>query len=630
MTPDVGTFKCSAVPGDEGAVEICNGVDDNCNGVVDGDAAAERLDPAGPVPADLRCIVALGEPGNEHVSTMTCANAGQPNAACVVVSCEAGYTVVNGACVLSDCAPTYELQDLGNGPECVATACTGDGRIGQACALPIDTAPGDALCQCFGVAICDQNVPGNFRVACAVIDGATSGYVNAISATDCPDAKQSFADLAVDVCNGIDDDCDGQTDEDFVAGDCGTGQPGACALGRSACRAGLVACDANQGPTPETCNGQDDNCNGQTDEGLGLGDACTVGVGACQVSGVRTCAADTTVRCGAIAGTPGVESCNGIDDDCDGQRDEDFVSTACVSGQSGVCSAGHSACSGGQIVCNADRAAGVEACNGLDDDCDGQTDEDFLLQTDAQNCGACGHVCQLASATSTCAAGKCTVQSCTAGHVDLNRVAEDGCEYACTPTNPSTETCDGADNNCDGRTDEGFAVGVACTVGLGACQRQGVYACQGGAAVCNAVAGVPGTEVCGGGDEDCDGQADEECNAGPNAFGTCSGNQCQVAGCRLNFADCDQAAAAAGCESTPASDTRNCGRCGNACAAGAQCLSGVCRACDPANSSGCTESSTTPICDAATYTCRACTANNECATRPGNLNSCIVATGACN
>ena len=76
---------------------------------------------------------------------------------------------------------------------------------------------------------------------------------------------------------------------------------------------------------PELCNGLDDDCDGQIDEGFGVGIACTVGVGACMVSGATRCAADGSIFCDAPpppAPTP--EVCDGIDNNCNGLIDEEF------------------------------------------------------------------------------------------------------------------------------------------------------------------------------------------------------------------------------------------------------------------------------------------------------------------
>jgi hypothetical protein len=74
-----------------------------------------------------------------------------------------------------------------------------------------------------------------------------------------------------------------------------------------------------------------------------------------------------------------------------------------------------------------------------------------------------------------------------------------------------TEICDGKDNNCNGQTDEGFNVGQSCTVGVGECARTGQFVCKadGSGTQCNATPGTPTTEICDGKDNDCDGQTDE-------------------------------------------------------------------------------------------------------------------------
>jgi hypothetical protein len=96
----------------------------------------------------------------------------------------------------------------------------------------------------------------------------------------------------------------------------------------------------------------------------------------------------------------------------------------------------------------------------------------------------------------------------------------------CDDSNPAvhpnaTEVCNGIDDDCDDVIDEGFDVGVACSVGVGACARSGVKVCSGlSTTVCNAVPGTPVSEICGNGiDDDCDGTIDNGCGGGGGGGG---------------------------------------------------------------------------------------------------------------
>ena len=78
------------------------------------------------------------------------------------------------------------------------------------------------------------------------------------------------------------------------------------------------------------------------------------------------------------------------------------------------------------------------------------------------------------------------------------------------------ETCDGADNNCNGVVDEGALwanKGQPCIAGTGACQASGIYVCDAGdpagPTICSAVPNTGSAEVCDGLDNNCDGQIDE-------------------------------------------------------------------------------------------------------------------------
>ena len=90
--------------------------------------------------------------------------------------------------------------------------------------------------------------------------------------------------------------------------------------------------DSNPNVNPgaaEKCNGIDDNCDGNTDEGFNVGMTCTDGLGICETSGTYVCTGDGLgTECNAVPGTPQVEgpaedpTCDDeLDNDCDGDAD---------------------------------------------------------------------------------------------------------------------------------------------------------------------------------------------------------------------------------------------------------------------------------------------------------------------
>lgn len=198
-----------------------------------------------------------------------------------------------------------------------------------------------------------------------------------------------------EVCNGLDDDCDGVIDEECECladetrpcyeGTTGTAGVGQCTDGIESCEVGSWGeCEGQTVPDTETCNGVDDDCDGDVDEGCdclpGAAQSCYTGptetqdVGACS-SGTQTCSG--TGAWGPCNGdtTPIAESCNSVDDDCDGILDELDDPGACDTGDDGVCSGGVQSCSAGALVCEPIAAPEAEVCDGLDNNCNGTADE---------------------------------------------------------------------------------------------------------------------------------------------------------------------------------------------------------------------------------------------------------------
>jgi len=101
-----------------------------------------------------------------------------------------------------------------------------------------------------------------------------------------------------------------------------------------------------------------------------------------------------------------------------------------------------------------------ERCNGVDDDCDGETDEGFDTQGDEEHCGGCGIRCASEHARAACVEGVCVIQACEPPWADCDGNATNGCETdtmrtdrhcgacgnACRP--PARECCDGECGRC--------------------------------------------------------------------------------------------------------------------------------------------------------------------------------------
>jgi len=158
-----------------------------------------------------------------------------------------------------------------------------------------------------------------------------------------------------------------------LEGKAGVGQ---CQTGHWECPedGGAASCAGQVGPQPETCDNVDNDCNGQVDEDVHQ--ACSNACG----QGLSNCVSGIFIGCSAPEPQP--ETCNGFDDDCDGKIDEaqELPLEFCYEGptgtaQFGECHPGVLRCALGKKYCYGQQLPTPEACNGRDDNCDGKTDE---------------------------------------------------------------------------------------------------------------------------------------------------------------------------------------------------------------------------------------------------------------
>jgi hypothetical protein len=216
------------------------------------------------------------------------------------------------------------------------------------------------------------------------LEGTTSCVAGASS---CSDTTSS----TTDVCNGVDDDCDPASadgaEDPGVGGACDGLDTDLCLEGVDACIAGAIQCTDTTSSTIEVCNGVDDDCNIDTPDGF---DDARVGV-ACDgidsdlcLEGLSFCSAAGTIGC-SDATSSTVDLCNGVNDDCDpasADGSEDArVGAACDGPDTDLCLEGVGSCTAGAFQCSDTTGSTVEICNGVDDDCNGLTDETFVRDT---------------------------------------------------------------------------------------------------------------------------------------------------------------------------------------------------------------------------------------------------------
>ena len=656
-----------------GAQEICgNHIDDNCNGQVDegcvpcdvdGDTFLDGSRPecnAPPGQGDCNDDNAGVNPG----TTAGCGGIeGDPRCALRQLcngrddDCDG---MVDEGCPSAACDADHDgFQN--NGPGCNPPA-------GQ-----VDCNDNDPHVFPGAPDYCGDGIAQNCNADTPCTADADGDHYNAD--VDCNDNDPSIHPWAKEKCNGVDDDCDGLVDEDNpdASGNplgtvhCYDDTDGMC--GPSGGPGGLCVCSKNQPsgqldpdpakrvtcpgqdlaavasprcfgtipPACEQCDGRDHDCDGSPSVPASSSacllerdrmDPCGPSQGVCSPGKVIGCdwSANVTPNaynqhfiCSSDFVGPSPEVCNGKDDDCNGslpsgEQDPDadgyIACNGCVPGQlaPGLLGCGDCAPNNPAI-----HPGATEICNGLDDNCDGQTDNGACnagdtccpqlaschnLQTDFNDCGMCGHACN-GTIADNCSGGNC---QCGGG-----------------------PTCGGLSDNCAGGSCH-CGPGAACSGPL--VDRCTNGACRCGNTSCNAALSDNCTNAtchCGAGGQCNNTTADNctggscHCGGGPSCGGlsdNCSGGTCKCGGgaaCNPTFAD---NCTFGGC---------HCGL-GAACGAGTQCIGGRC-VCN--TSTGCAGCCSGNNCLAGNSATDCGTGGNNCTTCSGLTDSCPSGTCTC-
>ncbi|MBI5609952.1 MAG: putative metal-binding motif-containing protein [Deltaproteobacteria bacterium] len=367
------------------------------------------LDPA------LTSPCANDDPGNwcapkpdPNGALKTLGTPGKPNQACDLDG--DGVPSVAGAGAEPDCDDKNKAVFPGAVELCNGQDDDCNGMTDDAPAVPLGTCPSTGLCLgavpvCYGASGFACAMPAGYEPVTESLCDNQDNDCDGLTDEGLTNACGNCGTAPPEECNGKDDDCNGQTDDVLsLPNQCTS--TGVCALAKPACDGGVLGCamPLSYETTETLCDGLDNDCDGLTDEEMGVKDvdrkilasSCILGTGVCARPGERVCALDGTVACKAEVVEGTAEICgDALDNDCDGKTDEDFgnVGSACTSGQ-GICKVnGKSVCSADKqaVVCSAQPLTPLanEVCgNQLDDDCDGDVDENPCQDATQTTCSA--------------------------------------------------------------------------------------------------------------------------------------------------------------------------------------------------------------------------------------------------
>jgi len=352
------------------------------------------------------------------------------------------------------------MKLYGSNSMCKGTVYKGEGTSGSDCDDTNGNINPGITEICDGV---DNDCDKNTDEGCTCTDYDKDGYDTCGTGEmgddgkpeDCNDKSWDRYPGAYEVCDSVDNDCDGTVDEGGVCcADVDGDKYDTCAVGSEGDDGKVIDCDDNnmyKNPgAVETCDNNDNNCNGKVDEGCDEDgdDYCSNKIKlynnpvlACPRSNLANDSYGNDCNDLDYNLNPGnVEKCDGADNNCNGVVDENC---SCVNGKTqscgidtGACQAGTQTCTNGTWgTCVGEIKAIAEVCGDkIDNDCDSSVDE---------NCSNC--VDKDADGYDNCALG---VSGDDGKAIDCN----DNEQWS----NPGgAETCDSVDNNCSGQVDEG-------------------------------------------------------------------------------------------------------------------------------------------------------------------------------
>ena len=540
----------------------------------------------------------------DHVASHFCVTG-----TCRINECSANYANCNGThadgCEVSllndteNCGSCNRVCDLPNG---INICNNGSCQIG-ACSAPFDDCTAQPGCEtnlyedpyhCGG---CDRACNlANAVPICALGDCQVGACIGTFANCNNQNPDGCEVDTATNTqhCGACGTVCDLPNAETHqcAAGSCQVVQ---CEGGYSNCN-GLHpdGCEIHVSTDIDNCGACGNDCD------LAHADAHTCVGGSCRVS---TC-------------DSGYANCNGTHGDgCETHTDRDVLN----------CGACNNACNLPNVLVYTclDGACGVGECAQGWADCTEAPGCETRISQDAQNCGACGNVCDLPGTdVHMCVSGVCQVGTCDTGFGNCNGqpVPNDGCEVN---LQTSTGNCGGCGQVCDlSNTQTHACVDGSCQVAV----------CDPGFDNCNGLH-TDGCEINFRTDVGHCGACDAECDLSNTNAHECYNGTCRVVSCDTPYANCD-GQNANGCEVNLNTDTAHCGQCYGACnltnTDQHACVGGACQvvSCDepfgncngqPVPNDGCETNTGTAVSH-----CGACgTACNL----PGGTNTCV--DGSC-